>query len=359
MYIDYINLLLQTYREMVESKQLSFRLELPSPAGLRDECVLKCRNRCEPRDERVLRDFFGVPEPGGTWIKQIEGVDIDKMRPVVNYLKGKVVEPGRPVVELVAWLIGFEPRPYDDRVNYEDRLIANQTDSKGMEGGKKPSAEIEEDTPVRIEEIEIKDTAVAVNATNDQSLGNNEVKPVLLMRSGMEADNSEEKQTAADKSDTPAEEPVVTAPEAEQPSFGETVTSQLKSVLFSKRIVLPGILFLIVMLLIYFTTGNTGQCMYWTGDHYESISCEPRQGDTVVIALDAQKMKYFRKIDPWDTITVNSINRIWYSKIRNKVEFFTARGTHPVNRSVTLKPMSEYIFITHVLPLRQMNQVSK
>lgn len=92
---------------------------------------------------------------------------------------------------------------------------------------------------------------------------------------------------------------------------------------------------------------NSGDCMFWNGDQYKCISCRESAGDATIIALNKAKMKHFRKITRLDTITYNSIGKMWYSKIDNNVEFFTERGSHPIHTERKLKPVTKHIIDTY------------
>lgn len=83
--------------------------------------------------------------------------------------------------------------------------------------------------------------------------------------------------------------------------------------------------------------------MYWTGDDYKAISCNDKVENASILALDATKVRTFKKIALTDTITRHSLGYVWYSKIDNKLEFFTSDGFHPTNDDRRLKPLTEYI----------------
>ena len=90
--------------------------------------------------------------------------------------------------------------------------------------------------------------------------------------------------------------------------------------------------------------------MYWSVDHYQPISCDQKMPNTLVIALDMDKVKNFRKIMHPDTITNRAKGHVWYSKINNRVEFFTADGSHPIAIDKNLRPLSDHIIETYIYP---------
>ncbi|MDQ0477118.1 hypothetical protein [Chryseobacterium sp. MDT2-18] len=83
--------------------------------------------------------------------------------------------------------------------------------------------------------------------------------------------------------------------------------------------------------------------MYWNGVEYKLTTAQDRNPKHAVIPLDTVQFKYFKKITRPDTLDLdNGLNKVWYSKYRNKVEFFTMDGTNPDNHK-ELKPVSEGI----------------
>lgn len=92
------------------------------------------------------------------------------------------------------------------------------------------------------------------------------------------------------------------------------------------------------------------QCMYWAGDHYEPVSCNQQFGiDTLVIALDSLRLYNFKKINTPDTITRSAIGKVWYIKLKNKLEFYTADGYYPADPKLRVKPITDYIINKYIL----------
>lgn len=87
--------------------------------------------------------------------------------------------------------------------------------------------------------------------------------------------------------------------------------------------------------------------MYWDGTEYRLTNATDQNPQHDVIVLDSVKFKYFRKITRPDTLDVDkAIDNVWYSKYKNKVEFFTMDGVNPDNQK-ELKPVSEYIILKY------------
>lgn len=109
----------EVYAEYLRFRESSIVLANPKPSGLRDEALAVCKSGRDGVD--VLRFFTKVITRKK---EEIGALDIDKFKPVQNFLIGKTNEPTPKVVELVALLIDFQPRPFDvwktKRVGKED-----------------------------------------------------------------------------------------------------------------------------------------------------------------------------------------------------------------------------------------------
>lgn len=87
--------------------------------------------------------------------------------------------------------------------------------------------------------------------------------------------------------------------------------------------------------------------MYWDENEYKIEGFSHAKNDRYLVKLDTAKLKNFKKITRPDTISYRSKDKIWYSKHRNKIEFFTDYGINPENNK-TLKPVSDHIIARYV-----------
>ena len=83
--------------------------------------------------------------------------------------------------------------------------------------------------------------------------------------------------------------------------------------------------------------------MYWAVDHYESTHCTDK-GKGILIPLDEQVMKNFKKITRKDTITQWSVGKLYYIKNNGNIECYTQAGVYPEEPSRRLKMLSQYMF---------------
>jgi len=87
--------------------------------------------------------------------------------------------------------------------------------------------------------------------------------------------------------------------------------------------------------------------MYWNGEQFIATTEANLGPDRPVIPLNTDKLKYLKKITRPDTITVESLHKVWYSKHNNSIEFFTDNGKNPENNK-DLKRMTLYIFNKYI-----------
>lgn len=115
---DYKKVVISDYHDKKEKGLLSLNLTHPTPAKLRNESLVALRSRTKKEDEAFIKDFFNFGTKSDDYSRSIERFDADKLRPLVKFLKGLIEDTDPRNLELLAWLIDFEPRPYKFRADY-------------------------------------------------------------------------------------------------------------------------------------------------------------------------------------------------------------------------------------------------
>ena len=275
----YINSVKGKLEAMKNSGELSLALVNPTRASIRDECERLYPMRSSQKDKEILADFFKHDKADGTLLETIVRVDTESLKALQNFLTGETNRPNYRVVEMVAWLIDFEPRPYSDRVDYS--IIAS---------------ELPGPNPI----------------SNQKKLG--EPKPIIL------SEPSEVDNTTDDESGKPEWPRKIIAIVMLVVIAGLTVFAILKS---GKK---------------------SGECMYWAEDHYEACSCIQRGGDTIVIPVDPNRLRNFKKITNTKLITRASVGKVWYRKQDGSFEFYTSGGYHPIDIKINLRRLTDRSF---------------
>lgn len=299
LFIDYTNLLLKDFEEKKSANLLSPLLVNPTTVQIKKECLHVYADRLKKgvrTEDNTLRAFFGVPPVGNDFSFVIDQTDPDKFRPLQSFIKGRIKNPSSENVELLAWLIDFNFRPYG-----RAKEISLKEDSIGKISVDRESLEI----PILfIEDIEVKTK-------------NEFVEPNLpLLKESSPKGSSKLKWVAA-------------------------------------------IILIIATLFgtMYFTTNqkstygnvNTGECMTWVNDHYEKVACSSkRERNRIIVPFDDETMRTFKRITKEDTISASSIGYIYYIKMNGSREYYTRSGYHPIEVNRPLKVLSQYIYRTYL-----------
>ena len=91
------------------------------------------------------------------------------------------------------------------------------------------------------------------------------------------------------------------------------------------------------------TNPENATCMHWVGNRYESIDCNEKSGRSDIIPLDPVKLSRFRRIMLRDTLTKNSLGKVWCANVGKDAVFFTDNGTNPIDSTKRLRPMTSYM----------------
>lgn len=271
------------YLEKKEKHELPSALENPTPAKLKRYSLQIVAQRYSKEDAADLELFFGPKKDDEHIENSIRKFEIDKFRPLINYLKGGTSKTDEKNPKILAWLIDFHPRPY------ERWRKARQ----GIEMGLTTELD-EQDGPISPESLTV-----------------------------------------------PAELPRLIA---ENSGSGKTSGVRTASPKIHKG-VWYGILGIAASIAVYLllTMLPAHECMYWNEDRYAAADCQEKISGANMIARDENLLKHFRKIMRPDTLTSDHVNKVWYSKIDNVVEFFTLPGFHPIHQDRSLKAATAHI----------------
>lgn len=107
----------------------------PSPAQLRNLCLLLLENKLSIIDEEIFKVFFQVAE-GIVLRKAIENFDVEKFRAVGNFLKGRSEKTNAVSLNLIAVLVDYQPRPFNKylKSNTEANVELVSNEKKNFQG---------------------------------------------------------------------------------------------------------------------------------------------------------------------------------------------------------------------------------
>ena len=314
---DYTNLVLKAYEEKRNANQLSQLLIHPTAASIKQECINVYRERLERgerTEENTLRAFFGILPEGKNYGNLIEWHGLGKFKSIQKLLKKEVENPSSANVELLAWLIDFNPRPLS-----QAQIMFRKTNETDI-----PINPLSDNNEGKLEQKQ--------NETDSA-----EIKKIPLGKKIEDTKNLP--QTEIGKTSIKNEDYVPLATKT------PTQNRRLKMAM-ATSLVLATVLGGGYMLGKKAINTNTG-CMYWSVDHYEPVSCNEK-GKGLLVPLDQEKIKNFRKIMRKDTITEWSIGKLYYIKNNNDIECYTEGGNYPLDLTRTLKVLSQHMFDTYL-----------
>ncbi|MDP9078881.1 MAG: hypothetical protein M3O71_15740 [Bacteroidota bacterium] len=112
MFADYQADVVRDYEEKKRRNALSLNLIHPTRANIRKECLAVFNDRFQKKDENVFRAFFGAQQEPAGYLKALTKSDPEDYKTLDNYLKKITNSTDIKNIELLAWLIDFEQRPY-------------------------------------------------------------------------------------------------------------------------------------------------------------------------------------------------------------------------------------------------------
>jgi hypothetical protein len=310
MFSDYKVEVVEYYKKMRDDGSLSLNLLSPTPAKLKNECLIVFQSGTTKSDIAILRQFFGHRENETDYARAIKTIETDKFRPLVNFLKEQTSDTDDKNIELLSWLINYSPRPYKYGIeDAKDMLAINK---------------IEEETIAEVYDLDQQDKITIIGGT-----GLSRQKESILG----------------------------------PPIIGSNTESPVTHWYQKKNNMLYGIALVVFALLLSFKIYlepnslfgfkvKESSCMYWATDHYVSADCDEKAPNVNIVVLNTDELKHFKKITRPDTLKLTHINKVWYSKINKVVEFYTAPGHHPEHPDKQLKPLSKYMFLKYVVKPR-------
>ncbi|WP_424989317.1 hypothetical protein [Flagellimonas sp.] len=106
-------------------------LAAPTCSQIRDACMYLLDRRDEKNDAYILTRFFEFKTEHNR-LKEIENFGLGKFKAIEKFLKGDIKQTSTKNINLISWLIDFQPRPYEEYLKsdfhgpvHESTLSAN------------------------------------------------------------------------------------------------------------------------------------------------------------------------------------------------------------------------------------------
>lgn len=325
--MTYSNAVKSIYDLLKQEQLLSIALTKPSRDHIKNELLTILPLLDIRKDYKTLQAYFGHFRDFQELKRIIKNKEGDDFKTVVNFLNGHTQNPSEKVVELSALLINFQPRPEDFKTDYKsvyERLKAKITN--------------------RSYELYFNPDLVS-HPTENKKETRIENQPIQIITDKVQIQTNEIEQSlpTMDKNIVKKKSKLLNFYNLSGGSIGTILIVFLlsqKTALFENNSLMMA--------------SSNNSCMYWDEYEFKTIPCNEASRNQKVFIYDKEKLN-IKRIKCWDTITAKSIGRIWYYKIKNEVQFFTAPGPHPENDHLYAKPMTKYMYNKYVLNRDQYN----
>ena len=319
MFEEYKKKVIQDYRKKKEEGKLPPNLERHTAARLRNECLQVFHHRYNDQDSEIFKALCQEEKTNAQeYFQKIKISGTNKFKALDNYLKGVSEDTSENNIELLAWLIDFEARPYKPGDIYkwaQSELLSSNTIN------------------------------LPFSKQNDSSKDSSDSEKSPETGESFTQETSGTIDTNVASTDGSAE--IIILPPAESKSINGQFGIPPK---FHKTLIAFGAV-MVILFISYLIYDLRHQCMYWNGDSYQSISCDEKVEGVNIIAKDNSRLKSFKRITRRSEITAKDIGKIYYSKLNNVVTFYTMGGENPEDNDKRLLPMSEHIYKKYVLKI--------
>jgi len=315
-------------------------LEKPTTAKLKDLCQ-RLFDTLSEDDKQVYIRFFKIDSLEYNRIKEF---DNDRFRPIVRFLKGGA-PPTNPVsVELIAILVGQDPRPIQ-----KFRKLA-LTDENQMGSGALQRV-VEDSITEREAEVDfVKDNDIDEDVFLQEASVNDET--VTLEKEDILSEDISDNKI---RSNSSVDDSQITKVEAIPQKYFTTGSSEKRKLANRLMLLFLGIASINVIFFALKGRFNENEgCMVWKGDHYEAVACDTQINTFAgnnIIALNKDLLMYQKKLNVSDTTSFFNADdspKVWYGKLsNNRCEFFSYPGKHP-ETGKELKKTTHYIVEKYV-----------
>ncbi|GGB22807.1 hypothetical protein [Mucilaginibacter rubeus] len=260
----------------------------PTRGRIRQRLLKLMEDGIGRRDVPMLVRYLEMNAGDNDYLAAIKDTDADDFRGFEKFLLNTSISTAEKNVELLAWLIDFPARPFQEYIK---------------SGGVDPDVIEENVSSSPIEEV--LDNVIDNNDATGSKTEGNETNTEIIGQ--------------------------------------EEIISQKKSVSKDWRLYIGIAMVILLVGLIWMLAPGNKECMYWNDDHYVATSCNIPKPDTSFILLDEARLKSFRRIKRVDTLTAYAVGRFWYVRVADSIEVFSAGGIHPLYPDKKLKKVTDYV----------------
>lgn len=285
--------------EKFQQGELAYFSKL-TPAKIKQDCLLAYESGLNKMDIRSFELFFDL-EKGSSkqqFTRGIKEFKTDKFKPFKNFLETKTKDISLESAEIIAILIDFQPRPFRD---YRLKEVEKKESSYKLKTNIFSRSNIED-----------------IEEGNDDNFDKRQIENIGLYKSGLKRNS----------------------------------------------LLIVSIIFISAIVFNFVNNRNeplvdiSTKCMIWKESAFEKVPCNTAIKG--MIPMNERLIRSFRKIQvnaAYPFFSETNEPQVWYSKIKkNKVEFFSAPGIHPITGK-TLKAVTPHI-IERYVPIHDISEKS-
>ncbi|UUF14281.1 MULTISPECIES: hypothetical protein [Flavobacterium] len=285
-------------------------------------------------DQVVFNTLLGFPFDLNT--KNKFRSNTNQFRPIETFLKGETDPDKMEVVDLAAILVDFQLRPFNKfrkQIDPDDLELINDLRDTKFFSPQNSSDDLTD---------EVKNENVIDPKIEEPEENQSEESEPIPVEASEPNFVTEKTESFQNQRSTSAQ---VVSPISTFVNIGKPPSKIWRYLGITA--VIAGLGFIIYLALL------KNDCMQWSGDHYEEVSCDLKmEGIGTFNAPEPydERIIDLRRIKVCDTTTFfkNEKAVVWYAKVGDSVEFFNTHGMHPENGRA-LRPITPYIIHKYVV----------
>jgi hypothetical protein len=299
-FIGYKQAIVDAYQKKRNDPQLDWLMR-PTRYRIKQHCIQLIEHGLQKRDQPMLHNYLKMKSGNNDYLAAIKDTVADHFNGFEKFLLDTNKTTAEKNIELLAWLIDFPTRPFSQYIKEQQNelILTNQEEDvipfhradiekRNISGEKKEAGALNTE--------ELIERKIQQAATNGATVGEREKHVPQIL---------------PDKN-------------------------------IDRRWFIAIAVLLVTGIFIWRFLPTEKNCMYWDNDHYVATPCDVPRLDTPLVRLDHAKIRGFLRIKHVDTLTRYSVGKLWYVRVADSIEVYSAGGEHPLYPDKKLKPLTDY-----------------
>ncbi|WP_400261269.1 hypothetical protein ACFX5U_15230 [Sphingobacterium sp. SG20118] len=328
---------INTYREKLSQHVLDIKLENPTPGNLRNFSLKLFANGLSREDIQVFSDFFDPTNRYSDLETGIRRFELDKLKPLKNFMTEKTTNPDEGIVKLLAILIQFAPRPFikwrelrnSKKINYQKYDSEQEADAIPLQ----PVAE----EPENIEKV-ILENGIMDGIEERNHIIPEERKLLIDLQQELIAANKFNKELYEQ---VPWERTVAGKPPSENQTINNKAVAQATAFNLVSCLLGGAIFMLLLFAILYLLIPK--YCTCWVEVQYVAIECQQYEQPIKMIAFN--RLGHFKTDTSTDYITAHDTERAEQDKDGTKP--FEPTVYKAIHEPGSIRAVAKYIIVLY------------